>query len=116
MVNPICLAALRLITNSNFFGCSTGRSAGLPPLRILSTFLADTEVGVAPCKGGMDEFETRSCPEDSDGLLQRICYSSTGFAFSQRFAELDGCTLIDVGTGSKRNDLHRRTSDTIDDS
>ncbi len=37
MVNPICFAAFRLITNSNFFGCSTGRSAGLAPLRILST-------------------------------------------------------------------------------
>ena len=111
------LAAFRLITNSNFLGCSTGISAGLPPLRILSTFLADTETGVASCRGGMDEFETRSCPEDSDGyVLQRICYSSTGFAFSQHFAELDGCTLIDVGTGSKRDDLHRRTSDTIDDS
>ena len=24
IVNPICLAVLRLITNSNFVGCSTG--------------------------------------------------------------------------------------------
>ena len=30
-------AVLRLITNSNFVGCSTGRSAGLAPFRILST-------------------------------------------------------------------------------
>ena len=37
IVRPICLAALRLMTNSNFIGCSTGRSAGLAPLRILST-------------------------------------------------------------------------------
>src|SRR6266542_376125 len=37
IVRPICLAAFRLITNSNFVGCSTGRSAGLAPLRILST-------------------------------------------------------------------------------
>jgi hypothetical protein len=37
IVTPICLAVLRLITNSNFIGCSTGRSAGLAPLRILST-------------------------------------------------------------------------------
>src|SRR5262245_386851 len=37
IVRPICLVALRLITNSNFFGCSIGRSAGLAPLRILST-------------------------------------------------------------------------------
>ena len=29
IVNPICLAAFRLMTNSNFVGCSTGRSAGL---------------------------------------------------------------------------------------
>ena len=37
IVRPICLAVLRLITSSNFVGCSTGRSAGLAPFRILST-------------------------------------------------------------------------------
>src|SRR5689334_16325265 len=37
IVRPICLAVLRLITNSNFVGCSTGSSAGFAPLRILST-------------------------------------------------------------------------------
>ena len=29
IVSPICFAAFRLMMNSNFFGCSTGRSAGL---------------------------------------------------------------------------------------
>ena len=37
MVRPRSLAVFRLITNSNFVGCSTGKSAGLAPLRILST-------------------------------------------------------------------------------
>jgi hypothetical protein len=37
IVRPICFAVFKLITNSNFVGCSTGRSAGLVPLRILST-------------------------------------------------------------------------------
>ena len=37
IVNPICFAVLALITNSNFVGCSTGRSAGLVPFKILST-------------------------------------------------------------------------------
>jgi hypothetical protein len=37
IVRPICLAVLRLITSSNFVGCSTGSSAGFAPLRILST-------------------------------------------------------------------------------
>ena len=37
IVRPICFAVLRLMTNSNLVGCSTGRSAGLVPLRILST-------------------------------------------------------------------------------
>jgi hypothetical protein len=37
IVNPICLAVLRLMTSSNFVGCSTGRSAGFAPFRILST-------------------------------------------------------------------------------
>src|SRR4030095_5810549 len=29
IVRPICFAAFRLMMNSNFFGCSTGRSAGV---------------------------------------------------------------------------------------
>jgi hypothetical protein len=37
IVNPICLAAFKLMINSNFTGCSTERSAGLAPFRILST-------------------------------------------------------------------------------
>src|ERR1044071_1190717 len=36
-LNPICLAVLRLMTSSNFVGCSTGRSAGFAASRILST-------------------------------------------------------------------------------
>jgi len=38
-VRPICFAAFRLITNSNFVACCTGKSAGLAPLRPLSTEL-----------------------------------------------------------------------------
>jgi hypothetical protein len=34
MVNPNAVAVLRLMTSSNFVGCSTGRSAGFAPLRI----------------------------------------------------------------------------------
>ena len=37
IVSPRALAVLRLMTNSNFVGCSIGRLAGLAPLRILST-------------------------------------------------------------------------------
>jgi len=33
IVRPICFAAFRLITNSNFVGCSTGMSAGLRPFK-----------------------------------------------------------------------------------
>ena len=35
-VTPICAAVRRLMTNSNFDGRSTGMSAGLAPLSILS--------------------------------------------------------------------------------
>src|SRR5262249_10416240 len=38
IVRPMCFAVCRLITNSNFAGCWTGRSAGLAPFRILSTY------------------------------------------------------------------------------
>src|SRR5215471_6395063 len=37
IVRPRALAVLRLITSSNLLGCSIGTSAGLAPLRILST-------------------------------------------------------------------------------
>ena len=37
IVRPSAFAVLRLITRSNFIGCSTGNSAGFAPLRILST-------------------------------------------------------------------------------
>ena len=37
IVSPICFAVLRLMTSSNFIGCSTGRSAGFVPFNILST-------------------------------------------------------------------------------
>ena len=40
IVRPICLAAFKLTTNSNFIGCSTGRSAGVLPFKILSTYVA----------------------------------------------------------------------------
>jgi hypothetical protein len=40
MVIPRALAVLRLMTSSNFVGCSTGSSAGLAPLNTLSTKLA----------------------------------------------------------------------------
>src|SRR5262245_36968729 len=41
MVRSRDFAVLRFIANSNFVGCSTGRSAGLTPLRTLATMIAD---------------------------------------------------------------------------
>ena len=41
IVSPSAFAVFRLITSSNFVGCSTGRSAGLAPFRILSTYTAE---------------------------------------------------------------------------
>src|SRR6476661_4389292 len=38
--SPRALAVLRLITSSKWIGCSTGRSAGWAPFRILSTYTA----------------------------------------------------------------------------
>src|ERR1700731_501733 len=39
IVSPIVRAVLRLMTSSNFVGCSTGRSAGLAPFKTLSTYV-----------------------------------------------------------------------------
>ena len=46
IVRPICFAVFRLMTSSNFVGCSTGRSAGLAPFKILSTYKAARLVGI----------------------------------------------------------------------
>lgn len=40
IVTPSAFAVLRLMSSSNLVGCSTGRSAGLTPFRILSTKVA----------------------------------------------------------------------------
>src|SRR5262249_38719473 len=40
MVTPSAFAVFRLMTSSNFVGCSNGRSPGLAPFRILSTRVA----------------------------------------------------------------------------
>src|ERR671910_2886453 len=46
IVRSICFAAFRLMISSNFVGCSTGRSAGLAPFRILSTLSGYAAVAV----------------------------------------------------------------------
>ena len=40
MVMPSALAVFRLMMHSKVVDCSTGRSAGFAPLRILSTYVA----------------------------------------------------------------------------
>ena len=40
MSRPSAVAVLRLITKSNLIGCSTGKSAGAAPFKILSTNVA----------------------------------------------------------------------------
>jgi hypothetical protein len=37
IVRPRAFAVFKLMTSSNFMGCSTGRSAGVAPFKILST-------------------------------------------------------------------------------
>jgi hypothetical protein len=48
MVSPSAFAVLRLITSSNLVDCWTGRSPGLPPLRILDALV----VGADPRRDG----------------------------------------------------------------
>ena len=50
MVRPRVFAVLRLMTSSNFFGCSTGRSPGLAPLRILSRRSQPADRGEVQCQ------------------------------------------------------------------
>src|SRR5207245_11130642 len=62
---PSALAVLRLITNSNLVGCSIGRSAGLAPFRILSTWVAARRYE-----------STRSNPSDSRPPASANCLLS----------------------------------------
>ena len=48
MVRPSPLAVLRLMTSSNVVGCSTGKSAGLAPLRNLASVNAGPVISI--CK------------------------------------------------------------------
>src|SRR5262245_18089429 len=41
IVSPSAFAVLRLMTSANLVGCSTGRSAGLAPLRMRSTYVVE---------------------------------------------------------------------------
>jgi len=40
MVRPSAFAVFRVMTNSNFVGCSIGRSAGFVPFKLRSTYSA----------------------------------------------------------------------------
>src|SRR5262249_13344009 len=61
-VRPSAFAVLRLIVNSNLVGCCTGRSAGLAPLKIWSTYLAITRARSA--KLAVYAIRTPACTAD----------------------------------------------------
>jgi hypothetical protein len=46
IVTPISLAALTFMMNSNFMGCSTGKSAGFAPFKILFNVIGSTSPSV----------------------------------------------------------------------
>ena len=48
IVTPMALAVFRLMANSNFVGCSMGRSFGCCPCKILCTYLAPCRNKAAP--------------------------------------------------------------------
>jgi Amidohydrolase len=53
IVRPICLAAFRLTMNSNFVGCSTGKSAGLP-IKPSEYVLRQCVISADPDEPGLD--------------------------------------------------------------
>jgi hypothetical protein len=63
IVSPIAFADLRLITSSNLVGCSTGSSAGLAPLKILSKKTAARSSRIS----------TRSSKASDESGRDRIC-------------------------------------------
>src|SRR5437870_13380528 len=77
MVTPICLAVLRLITSSNLVGCSTGRSAGLAPFRILSTKYATRQA----C------WDRHSCWERCAGLVELQAFGESKKKTTGSFGE-----------------------------
>ena len=66
IARPMAFAVFRLITRSNLVGCSTGRSAGFAPLRILSTNNAARRQYIVEIRG------VRHQPAGFDIAPQRI--------------------------------------------
>jgi len=94
-VRPSALAVMRLITSSNLVGCSTGRSEGLAPLRILSMYpparknnsaiSGPYEINpllVANCRAEINRRQTLLCRERRD---------LRGVAMGQRIATHNYC-------------------------
>jgi hypothetical protein len=61
---PSALAVFMLITSSNLVGCSTGRSEGLAPLRILSTVAASAAPRVGYIGAIYDQSAIGELPEE----------------------------------------------------
>jgi hypothetical protein len=74
MVRPSAFAAFRLITSSNLVSCCTGNSAGLAPLRILSTYGAVYRAKSAQISSlaGGGSGESSSRPDGAQKVIGRV--------------------------------------------
>src|SRR5262249_13440844 len=80
IVRPRTLAVLRLMTSSNFVGCSTGKSAGLPPSRILATKSA-VRRNISGASGPYDISAPASVNDRAIVAAGRRCLSASSAAF-----------------------------------
>src|SRR5215467_4464238 len=98
MVRPRAWAVLRLITSSNFLGCSTGRSPGLAPLRTLSTYCESLEVDGhdGPVRGETSRLDVVSPPVHRRQMLGNREVGDSG-----SLAEIERI-ILDDGRGDSR--------------
>src|SRR5207249_7550689 len=67
IVTPSSLAVFKLMNSSNLVDCSTGRSAGFVPLRILSTYVAERRYNSA--LDGPYEIRPPACTNDLSSYI-----------------------------------------------
>src|SRR5712691_554009 len=90
---PRALAVFRLITSSNLVGCSTGRSAGFVPFRILSTYTASC-FAVSRRFGPYDMSPPASTYSRHPNTLGRRCFAANSAIWWR-------CTMV-TGSGKTR--------------
>ena len=108
IVSPICFAALRLMMNSNFVGCSTGRSAGFTAFQNLVHISrgAPVQIGKARAVAHKPAVFHKLRPVDISqeaGSLPRVLQSLFGEHGATTVLQHEDCVSAPLACGSECN-------------